>query len=76
MQLDIFPGYVPPLLGLDMLDAEFLCADNVTDPIVHRRVTSKPGKALSFQGLSSMALKRFDGDLYAKMDLLQARSTL
>ncbi len=37
--LDIVPVDVPALLGLDVLDAESLYPDNVTDRIVHRKVT-------------------------------------
>ena len=65
--LDIVPVDVPALLGLDVLDAEGLYADNVTNRIVHRHVTSKPGEPLSYQDLWCMPLIRYDGHLYAGM---------
>ena len=49
--LDIVPVDVPALLGLHVLNAEGLYADNVTNRIVHRHVTSKPGEPFSYQNL-------------------------
>ena len=44
--MDIVPVDVPALLSLDVLDAECLYADNITNRIVHRIVISNPGDPL------------------------------
>ena len=52
--LDIVSVDIPALLGLDVLDAECLYADNVTNRLVHRNVTSKEGMPLKYLDLWSV----------------------
>jgi len=65
--LDIVPVDVPALLGLDVLDAEALYADNVTNRLVHRSITSNRGGSQKYHDVWSVPLQRHDGHLYAKM---------
>ena len=69
MLMDIVPVNVPELLGLDVLDSESFYADNVTNCLVHRRVTSRSRDSLSFEDVWSVPIVRHDGHLYAKMRL-------
>ena len=66
--LDIVSVDIPALLGLDVLDAEYLYADNAANLLVHRRVTSKEGMPLQYLDLWSVTLSRFDNHLYAQMN--------
>ena len=51
---------VPALLGLDVLDAESLYADNVTNRLVHRRVISRSSDSMSVEDIWSVPLIRND----------------
>ena len=46
--IDIVPVNVPELLGIDVLDAESLYANNVTNRFVHCNVQSRPSEVLKF----------------------------
>ncbi len=65
--MDIVPVNRPALLGLDVLDAENLYADNVTDHLVHREVSSRSGDPLSFGDTWCVPIFRKGGHLYSKM---------
>ncbi len=65
--MDIVPVNVPPLLGLDFLDAEQLYADNVTNRLVHRRILSTLGDSLEYEDQWYVPLSRHYGHLHANM---------
>ena len=64
---DIVPVDLPALLGLDVLDSEVLYADNVTNRIAHRCVTSKPGESLSYQDVRCVPLIQYVRHLHASI---------
>ena len=61
--MDIVPVNVPALLGLDVLDAEELIADNVTNRLIHRHVVSRTHDNVKYKDKWSMPLKRHDNHL-------------
>ena len=65
--MNTVPVNVTALLGLDVLDAEFLYADNVTKRLVHRYVTSRCSDKLSYEDVWSVPITRYDDQLYSKM---------
>ena len=65
--MDIVPVNVPALLGLNVLDAECLYADNVTNRLVHRQVLGKSNGVLNYKDKWSVPLMRIDNHLYAGM---------
>ena len=65
--MDIVPVNVPALLGLDVLDSQFLYADNVTNRLVNRQVLSKSNGLLKYKDRWSVPLVREDNHLYARM---------
>ena len=68
--LDIVSFDVPALLGLNVLDSEKLYADNVTNRLVHRDVTSSTGEHLRYMDKWSVPQTSHDGHLYARMSFL------
>lgn len=67
--VDIVPFNLPALLGLSVLDAESLYADNATDRLVHRRIISRSSDTLYFVDIWSVPIVRHERYLYAKMSL-------
>ena len=67
--MDIVPVNIPALLRLDVLDFESLYANNVTNCLVHRQVTSRPSAELAVRDTWSVPIFHHHGHLYAKMSL-------
>ena len=65
--LDIVSDKVPTLLGLEVLDAEKLCTDNVTNRLVCRQPVSRSDEDTDYAELSSVLIIRHDGHLYSGM---------
>lgn len=65
--LDMVPVDVPELLGLDVLDAERLCAGNVSNLLVHRQLVSRSNDGTTYKDGWSVLIVRRDGHLYLRM---------
>ena len=65
--MDVVPVDVPALFGLDVLDSESLYADNVTNRLVHRFVSSCSNDPLEYDDIWSVPIIRRDSHLYALM---------
>ena len=61
---------VPGLLELDVLDAEEIYADNVTNRLIHRHVLSRGGETLCYKYFWRVPLQRFDNHLFAEIFFL------
>ena len=68
--MDIVPVNIAALLGLDVLDSESLYADNVTNRLIHRQVTSRTSTDLSIRDTWSVPIFCHDDHLYDIMSLL------
>ena len=61
---------VPALLGLDLLDAEKLYVNNLTDRLVHRQILNCSSDGFQYVDQWSMPLTRYDNHLYFTMCFL------
>lgn len=68
--MDVVPVNDPMLLGLNVLDAEYLYAENVTNRLVHRYVSSRCSDKLLYEGTWSILIKRYDNHWYSKSSFL------
>ena len=65
--LDVVPVNISALLGLEVLDSEESCADNVINRLVHRKVLSRSCDSMEYQDIWSVPIIRQDGHLYSSM---------
>ena len=65
--MDIVQVNVPALLGLEVMDAEDLYADNVTNRLVHRKILSRSSDECEYDDMWSVPIIRHDGHLYSRM---------
>ena len=65
--MDIVPVNVPAPLGLEVLDAEQLYVDNVTNRLVHRRILNRSSDGFQYDDKWSVPIPRHDNHLYSKM---------
>ena len=56
--MDFVPVDVPALFGFDVLDSESLCADNVTNYLVHRFLSSRSSDILEYDDIWSVPIIR------------------
>ena len=66
--MDIVTVDIPALLEVDVLDGETLCAENVTNRLVHRQILSGPEELLKYEDTSNVPVIRYKGHLYARMN--------
>ncbi len=67
MLMDVVPVDVPDLLGLYVLDAEGLYADNVTNRLVHRKITSNSSDNTHYEDMWHVPIFRHNSHLYSPM---------
>ena len=67
--MDVVPVDVPALFGLSVLDSESLHADNLTNRIDHRLISSCSSDVLEYKGKRAVPIIRRDSHLYACMPI-------
>lgn len=64
--VNIVPGYIPALLGLDILDSEQFYGVNVTNGLVHQCIKSSKEATLEFKDVWHAPLTRHH-DIFMKI---------